>query len=376
MDGSHVQCPKCGTMLTLPPGCEGKFVRCGSCKERFRVPEEEAVEKDVASWLLDEEDLDEKAVKSFQEDLAKSLDSRPPSSSTAVLPALEGQVRLVRVEGKGTLLEFSSDRLKDTAFRCAMPRRCMQCGVRTHLQAHVIVYAPQLRDNLSLEAEHIAGDLLLTENDVKDLTHEQILQRLPRVPNVPAPADQPMPYWLCDMCSRAAVISGQIQVNSVTGRGRCRLLIKNIRYAEEFLVAIGGKDTPAHAELRKRIDATEETPWDAYSLTVQHRLEQWYRPQEGEKFIAYVPDRDRFRSEDGTGGLLISDRRLIYHTQRRHAEIPVGEHVELDMVFSGAKAKLQIKSQSCEIQHFSLDRDGSQLLRRGLTLAKFDVAWR
>jgi len=216
----------------------------------------------------------------------------------------------------------------------------------------------------------------LSEDHIRDLTPEQMLDRLPMVPNVPAPGNLPMPYWVCDMCSGAGVVSGQIGVHPETGQGFCRVLIRSLRRAAEFIAAAGGASTPDFHELQRAIAAVVESPWDILPEFVQHRLEQWYRPKQGERFLAYVPDRHLARIDDGMAGIAISDVRLVYHTQLRHKEVLVGEPLEVELTTSGARADLSLKTAQWDIRHTPLDRDGADALRRGLTAGKFSATWR
>jgi len=285
------------------------------------------------------------------------------------------QLRLLKFGDSGALLEFPAERLKESCFRCAIPRRCLRCGARSHLLAHLIVYAPQLVDNMSLEAEHAAGQLVLREDEIRDMSSDQMLDRLPLVPNVPPPGNLPMPYWVCDMCSGAGLISGQIQVNSSTGKGWCRLRIRNLRRAEEFMEAAGAKDTKGYDVLHSHLEASEENPWEQLPSVIQHRLEQWFKPAGGEQFMAYVPDRDRVRTEDGMSGLLISNHRLIYHSRLRHSESTIDKPLKLATSSNAGKIVLRLDTQAWQIKHLVLDRDGLNLLRRSLTIGSFKSVW-
>jgi hypothetical protein len=298
-----------------------------------------------------------------------TLHAPPPRESVAE------PVRLVKFGDAGALLEFQAARLKEIAFRCAMPRRCLRCGTSVHLLAHVIIYSGALVDNVSLEAEHAAGELRLAEDQVRDLSPEQLLDRLPMVPNVPSPANLPMPYWVCDMCSGAGLLGGQIQVNSQTGNGWCRLRVRNLRRAMEFMEAAGAKDTKGFADLSEHLESSKENPWEQLPSVVQHRVEQWYKPGSGEQYIAYVPDRDHARTEDGMSGLLISNHRLIFHTRLRHSETTSDKPLKLQMSNDGGKLVLKLETPTWDIKHLMLDRDGATLLRRSLIASGFNPVW-
>ena len=377
-------------MLAAPPGGAAKVVRCGSCQRTFPLSSALVKTEDlVASWLFEEE-RDEGGPAAGQEIAApeaaasKAVAPKPaerpstqrPEPEPEPQPPEKKQIRVVKIARDGVLFEFPAGRLNELGFRCAMPKRCLQCAARSHLKAHVVIFAAGLVDSVSLEAEHSAGALVLSDAEVRGLSCRELLKRLPNVPNVPPPGHQPMPYWVCDMCSGSGTIRGQIQVNATTGVGRCRLLVSNLRRAEEFLVSAGGEDSEAHESLKERIAQIAENPWDMLPEVVQHRVDQWFRPAEGESFYAYVPDQDYARTEDGMSGLLISSHRMIYHTPMRHREIGGSEPLEMELSQSGSRGNLQMKTTTWELRHFALDRPGIANLRRGLTLAKFQVAWR
>ena len=374
MRNRHLLCPVCGTVLAVPPGYSNCFVRCGQCHHRFRLPRRIAATEDaIANWLMEGQYRDEEDL-AASEKRADTPDEGIPGG-TAILPSVGHSLRLVKVDRQGVLFQFPASRLLEPAFRCAMPRRCLRCGARAHLHVHVIIYTPRLADSISLEAEHSAGELKLSEAEASKLSPEELLQHLPRVPNVPHPGDLPMPYWLCDMCTGAGMISGQININSATGEGFCRLLFRNLRRAEEFLINAGERNSSSHAELRQNIIATAENPWDTLPLVVQHRLQQWFHPNANERFVAYIPDRDRARTEDGMAGIAVSNRRLIYHTQMRHREAGITEAIELQMVTEAGKGILQIKTPKWQAKRITLDRVGIDRLRRALAATKFQAVW-
>jgi hypothetical protein len=373
-----IQCPACGTHLTLPPGLASRVAKCGQCKERFWLPRPvEVSEAEVIGWLSRrdaEKDSPPPAREEYPHPVPPDHPSHDSHETLAAAPVASAGVRLISCDSGGALLEFPAQFLTEKPFRCAMPRVCMQCGARTHLEAHVIIYSGMLKDSVSLEAEHAAGGLVLRCETVKNLSCEQVLDLLPRVPNVPSPADLPMVYWLCDFCATSKGVGGQMQVNSQTGEGWCRLLIRNLRRAEEFLSALGERAAQSFREVARQASARADNPWDLLSMVVQHRLQQWYKPAPAERFLAYVPDRTHARTEDGMFGLAISDRRLIHQMPLRHWESDVSRPLDL-VLASGKKPGLMtvtIVAWKCPIQ---VDGDGIARLRRALTLGKFRANW-
>jgi LSD1 subclass zinc finger protein len=379
MSSRKVLCPSCGTILQVPQGLVNVAVRCSHCQNRFRLPPKAMISDDaIASWLggaktrVDPDDIDEEIEQTEAPSLGGTavLPIENPEAPSAPPPAL----RLVRFGKNRALFEFPASRLRDVSFRCAMPRQCLRCGARAHLVAHVVIYSGKMVDNMSLEMEHAAGDLILDEDQTRDLTTEQLLDRLPPVPNVPAPGNLPMPYWVCDMCSGAGLISGQIEVNSQTGNGWCRLMIYGLRRAAAFLEAAGGKDSDGFRVLHEHIETMAENPWENLPSVIQHRIEGWYKPAVGEQFITYVPDRDHSRTEDGMNGLVVSNRRVIFHDRMRHFEGKIQDALKVK-VSAGAKLQIHIESAILQVRGFTLEREGLNSLRRSLTLGGFKASW-
>ncbi|HUU22550.1 MAG TPA: hypothetical protein VM389_08445 [Phycisphaerae bacterium] len=380
----HVKCPHCSVRLAVPEEHLKQNVRCPKCKHKFALTGQPApvMEDVVAGWLTDEEaddrdrDLlgDERA--GAPGDLPEEQgpgDSDVPPEPT---PMQTGEIRVVKVEGRGVLIEFPTEQLLKPEFRSAFPRQCLSCDARTHLRAHVVIFAPELMmDSISMEEERSAGGLVLSDSEVAGLSDQDVLDRLHKVPNVPAPGDLPMPYWVCDMCSGSGQLRGQIHVNPQTGSGWCRLVIRNLHRAFQFLTNAGGESVEGFGLLKERLEATTEDPWNNMPEAIQHRLQQWFHPEHGETFLAYVPDRDHVRTEDGLAGVVISDRRLIYHTPRRHREVRKGEPLQLQHATGGGRGSVSITTPGWNIKHMTVDRDGITRIRRALTLSKFHAVW-
>jgi len=382
----HVQCPVCGAILDVPAGLADCFVRCGTCRHRFRLPRLMSVtDDDIAEWLGQAPPADGQPSPAGDAErpgepagglqAAPGEPEEPASAGTAVLPALSGDIRLLRVDDRGATFEFPAARLKETDFRCSMPRRCMRCGRRTHLEAHVVAFAPLLEDSYRFEMEKMAGGRDLPGPDSTRLEGQDLLNVLPPVPGVPPPADLPMPYWLCGLCTGRGLLAGQISINASTGKGMCRLRIKNLRLAEEFLVAAGGGGTDEHAKFAEYVSRQQEQPWDLVPEIVQQRLAEWYSPNRGERFVAYVPDRDVSHIDEGLAGLVVTNRRLIYHGGDRREESLVGERIRLQAPSSTGTVRLRIKTPRWEVGRMALDRNGVDDLRRALTAAQFKAVW-
>ncbi len=369
MSNKHVVCPHCRTSLRVPERLNVERVRCRCCREVFHLVSHRVSDEAVCSWLLGAGEDPAEQDEEVRTAVARSVRRAPPRRSE------DDRVHVLRVDSDGVLFEFSASRLRKMSFRSAIPRRCLRCGARRHLQAHVVIFAPELTDSISLQEEHLAGELVVNDEELSSLDPFDLLQRLPRVPSAPAPADEPMPFYVCDMCGPNGLISGRIRPHEQAD-GTCQLWFAKPRRAEEFLIAADGPQTPELPKIQEEILRSRERPWDRLASVVQHRLEQWYRRVDGEAFVAYVADRSRSRTEDGMAGIVVTDRRMICHSQRRHFEAKPDEPIELHIALHGSSADLTIKTGRGRMKCCHIDGDGADRLRRALSRAKFQAHWR
>ena len=368
MPSRRVKCPRCGGILSLPGEIGDCIVRCGLCREKFRLPAEKAVPEDtIFGWLHVQEDEDERAGT-----LVPLSGGKSPQTNAA---PKKPRIRLVSLERRGAMFEFPVEYLRNTKFRCAIPRVCIHCLGQAHLSAHLIIFAPQMRDSISLEAEHQAGRLIIPQEKLKGLRHEQLLEQLPEIPNVPPPANLPMPYWVCELCSGTGSISGQIYADSESGRGYCRLFIRNIQVAASFLAAVAGTHNPDFTRFVEFVNRAKANHWDALPTVVRHRLEQWFKPSGEEQFVAYVPDRGHARSEDGMAGIVVSTNRIIYRRPPVHQELMSGNQITLQMRAFQGKKMVTISAEGFKERPILLDREGETLFRKALSEAKFKAVW-
>jgi transcription elongation factor Elf1 len=375
----QIACPNCGILLDVPAGSAGRAARCGKCKHRFEIP---AFSENAVADLLS--DLDDalsppKDAVNIEEEMDAEPDADPSSMSTiAASVALAGgaSMQILQIKARGVVVRFPAHFLTDALFRLSMPRICMCCGTRAHLVAHLVRFMPRSPDKLNLENRQVHSPLVLQDSTLESLHGEDLLNALPKVPETVAPADNALPYWVCDMCRDHGAVTGEHRINPDTQDGTCWMFIRNPHRAEQFIRAACGDDVPNLTKLIEMNTAGQENPWDLLPLTVRHRLEQWYIPKSGEHFLGYTPDRDHNRTEDGMAGVLVSNKRLIYHSHMQHKEIPVDETIDLMLAMSTDRGQLRIKSQTTTIKRVVIDREGVRGLRRALTLGKYKAHWK
>ncbi len=377
MAGRRVKCPHCGASLALPDEVRQCRVRCGHCRQVFWLPSNVPVPEDtILGWLRPSEEDAHPAERPgtlapLEEEL---LGAGSDGWRKAQRRSAQG-LRLGKLGRGGAVFEFPASLLRSVDFRCAMPRVCVHCLAHAHLSARLIVFVPQLPKGPSLEAQQMAGRLGVPQEQLGDLSGEELLARLPEVPGVPAPANLPMPYWVCSQCGSAEEVSAQIRVDPETQRGTCRLAIRNLQVASSFFAAAGGEGSTDYVQLLEFLKHLQQHPWDALPAVVRHRLEQWYRPGPEERFLAYVPDRDFGRSEMGMAGLAVSDCRLVYHRPPIRQEFPADGSVTMQTRVWRNRTTVTLLVPGGKPCPVRLDRKDMMVLRRVLSEVGFKAIW-
>jgi hypothetical protein len=368
----QAQCPACGTLLNVPPGCGNCKVRCGQCGHRFRLPRRiHVTEEAISDWLRVDVDRSKPAVPAVADS------DRTHVAMPAVQTAAREDLRILRLGRGGVVFEFPARRLMETHFRSALPRRCARCRSKNHLRAHPIIFEKILRVGgpAAERSRQLAEQADVRLQQVRKLPAEELLDRLPRIPDAPPPGDLPMPFWLCDLCSPRETVAGQICTDS-SGENLARLYIRNLLIAQGFLSAAGPVATGDEDRLKRYVAKRKENPWDSMPETVQQRIETWFHPGDGERFMAYIPDHHRTRTEDGLAGLLVSDRRLIFHTALTHREVPCSMSLRVQLSTEGEHADIRVSTPTWEVTHMTIHREDLPKLRRALFSGQFDAKWK
>ncbi len=385
MSSRRVRCPGCAVVLGVPQGFRGCNVLCSRCKSKFRIPgisDAEIVDL-IGNRSKDDSTVAGESVEAISAALSKELGSILQETTAGQgrtrefrkLPADLENLRLVRVDFHGVLLEFPGSLLENKRFRGAMPRRCLRCGSKNYLRPHLIVYSHHMADSSKLETEFVDSTAIMRGHDAMKLPGEELLDKLPAVKRVPAPANLPMPYWICKQCNPSKMIAAQNKIDSSTGLGSCRLQIRRYWRAEEFIIAMGAENTAIHEEIRQALKKYPEDPWNMLAGVVQQRLRQWYQPHNEERFMAYTPDRSHGRSEDGVTGIVVSNRRIICNCDRRFHESQKGEPIELSVSMSEKQMRLSLTTPNWNIRNLVVDKVGLERLRRALAKQKFIATW-
>ncbi len=379
----RVRCPHCETQFRVPRVHLGRKGRCAECQAVFVLSASD-LEDSVMEWLALEEIQGQAQAQAAPQAAppVQAVRGGPATARPAVSPARaeparrargaptqdrsrSGMLRLAHVDAMGAFFTFPSWLLGDSAFRASLPRCCLCCGVTHGLTVHLIVWPSKLpdRDRMGLRNEFFRVSLGMEE--LAHLSGVQLLEVLPKVPNMPPPFDEPMPYFICHRCSPAGAIMAHVRPTNDTV-DECELGIASLRRAAEFLANSLGREHPDYQCLLKEAERRRRDPWIGLPLAVRNRIAQWFSAQEGEKFLCYLRDHDFAQAEAGSGGLVVTSSRLIYHKYAGHHEIPLGQPLVLEVVHKADKFQLRITAPDCHPVTLHCDSGAVDVVRCAL----------
>ncbi len=337
----QIQCPACHAPFRVPAESLGKRARCRKCGHEF-VIKGPNLEDTVLGWLNDDIPA-EAPPKAARRSAAvaqprqvaaaqASKSAEPPAPMPEEAPAVEQALRLSHIDALGAFVLFPPSLLLDPAFRSSMPRCCLGCGSKRNLRVHLVrwqsIYTSadrsQRRDDDKPVPSTVGAEALI------DLPDDKLLAALPVQPNIPSPYSLPFPYYICGRCSPVGAIMTHVR-QDLEGNAVCEIGISSLKRAAQFLARNLGRNHGDFQRLHEEIQSGQADSWTALPLAVRNRIDKWFRAVEGERFVCYLRDADFAKAESGLGGLVITDRRAVFHKFASHREFPLSKDIAIQV---------------------------------------------
>ncbi|HRX87728.1 MAG TPA: hypothetical protein P5572_22095 [Phycisphaerae bacterium] len=337
-------CPSCSQKYRVDRSNIGAHARCRKCGQTFKLLEEPPIDDEtIFGWVTDDDPsassvLGGTGVVGYRFNAATQV----PAHNGWVHPPPPDQPRVdfEELAEDGAYFSFAPADLRDRDLRCSFPHRCAQCLSREDLELHYVLWLEKVPPSdaaLISETETRTHRILKLLMETHGLDWFNALEPLN---TLPPPFKEPIPYAICPQCSVPGAVRGR-----VTGEGpdeRCRLIIAHPTIALEFYRNNGGRGTPGYQKLLVASRQRKDNQWKALAAGVRIRINQWYHPQGGERFLGFFADRDFDRTERGTAGLVLTDRRLIYKKYAALREYALTQNGTLDIEADRAMASVEI----------------------------------
>ncbi len=299
----------------------------------------------------------------------------PPPRKSASFP-----VRLGHVDSMGAFFLFSPSLLLDERFRLSFPQKCAVCGTQASLQVHLVFWPAMLPHSADVgfrtqKEPPRTGGKVVELRSLAGKSASAFLDALGRINVLPEPYCLPFPYYICRLCSPAGAVVTDVRTINQVGQQECELGICSLPRAEEFATAVCGPDCPDALTIRHAFRQRGGDPWQMTPLAVQTRIRKWYRPDKNERFLAFIPDADFARTEDGSAGLVLTDGRILYYRQGNLVDIPLGQTLTIARVNDGPKLSLHILSSEGRHANMVTTAASAEKLRHCLVQQGIKAKW-
>jgi hypothetical protein len=235
------------------------------------------------------------------------------------------------VSQEGVVFAFDAIWLEHVGFRLSMPMECIFTGnsSRNELLARPLIFEDQCkmlgrsRTELEMRHEHhlIAGQ-----------TAHDAMRSIDKIEFLPKPFNLPMPYYV-DKKHTAHSVHAWTE-SPALGETTCFVQVVSGDYALHWLLRVNGAVGPEYDMLAREVASMWSGPWASLSELVRSRLEVWCKFVPMEHFRLFLPDSDFSRADTGLGGIVLTDRRLVYCKYKHRGSYPLDQpsqlHVRVD----------------------------------------------
>ncbi len=275
---------------------------------------------------------------------ASAMEERnePTQYPTQLNPSQPRPYLVVRAVGiEGVRIAFDAQWLKHEVFRTSMPMRCAFSGDDDtgNLMARAMIFHNKhLGDETPLHSLETRHELHVASNP----SPRGIVRAMGRLDGFNEPFDLPMLFYVS---TKAASNSLQATAHTIAlGSSACEVMLPNHRTALEWIERVNGRCGPEYALLKTDIARYASDAWRSMSDKVRQRIGVWCRFERGETFKLYLNDADFTSNDAGLAGVVVTDRRLIYHKYRRSRSISLNQDALLHVATDAKVARLTLQS--------------------------------
>lgn len=338
-------CPSCSQKYSVPRSNVGMRARCRSCGQIFKVLDEPPIDDEtIFGWVTQDDPASQSVLGSTGLFGAPAKDAtQVPAGNRWVHPAPPDRPRIKfeKLDETGAYFTFPPAMLRDEDLRCSFPHRCVQCLSRDDLEIHLLIWiekVPGCDAALINESETRTHRILSREMEEHGLNWFKAIKP---INTMPAPFHEPFAYCICPQCS----VVGAVRCRVVSdGIGEiCQIVIAHPGIALDFFRNNGGRNTPGYQKLLVAARQHRDNQWKSLAVGVRIKLSQWYTPRSDEKFLGYFADKDFDKADRGSAGLVLTDKRMVYHKYQALREYPLDLGGKLDIDASRQIANIEIK---------------------------------
>lgn len=225
---------------------------------------------------------------------------------------------VLEINQSGVKFAFDSIWLDLIAFRASMPMRGVFGGnnTREDLRARPMVWADR------------SGAVIRSVSDVEtryeqpllaNWNHRDIINAMGIIEGLPRPFCNPMPYFVDKYHLNMSL--NCCTFKRPDGGLTCEVIIANGDVAMEWLRNVNGMCGPEFEALQRELQIIHSDRWALLPEQVRQRVTVWCRFQTRERFELYLNDAEMASRDAGLAGLVVTDRRMIYHKFHHNGQV-------------------------------------------------------
>lgn len=245
------------------------------------------------------------------------------------------------VSMKGVSLSFATEWLKDEVFRTSMPIRCAFTGKgpKNNLVSRPMIFLNRYKE---VGEQARAIEMNFEQRLGPKHSPREHVRNIGRMSGLASPYDQPLLYYASDGHAGESIkCRARSGVNDLE---HCEILIPFGDVAVEWVSRVNGRCGPEYAQLKSTVASLSNDGWAGLSEKCQRRLETWCKFERGERFKLYLNDADLTKSDEGLGGVVVTDRRLLYHKFRRSRSLSFNQESILHLRTDDRYARITLES--------------------------------
>ncbi|MEO0515345.1 MAG: hypothetical protein AAF086_08645 [Planctomycetota bacterium] len=245
------------------------------------------------------------------------------------------------VSMRGVSLSFAAEWLRHEVFRTSMPIRCAFTGKgpEIHLVSRPMIFTNRSED---LSAQPRAYEMRYEQTVGAKHSPRDHVRGIGRMDDFAEPFDRPMLYYACDGHAGESI---RCRAHTdASGRDHCEVLIPFGEVAVDWLSRVNGRCGREYALLKTAVAHLSTDGWSTLPEKTQRRLETWCKFERGERFKLYLNDADLTVSDLGLGGVVVTDRRLLYQKFRRSRSLSLNQDAVLHLRTDGLYVRITLES--------------------------------
>jgi hypothetical protein len=340
-----IACPTCAQKYRVSPERAGHRAHCKKCGQKFRIKSEDPIDdQTILGWVMEGDEPDQSVMGStsiFTAHTSSVRRGRPDVEEWQTpAPPARPRVRFDRIDESGVCFEFPAAELKNPDLRKSFPHKCFHCLGSENLEVHLIIWGDKLPRQGEFHVNDLKSKALGRLDQMLRTDQKRWLDQLEPMSILPPPFSNPFPYFVCRSCNTVGEITAR--VTSRQGEDRCHIVIANPEIAREFFHNNGGKSAPGYRRVADAAARQRDDRWQRLAFPVRNRIATWFKPDSDERFLAYFRDADFSRSETGTAGVVLTDRRIIYRKYATMREFDIGTGGKLSIKADARQAEVHI----------------------------------